>query len=61
MSNTAKVIIGSLLGVLTAYLLAAFVSWDFNAGNWELGGRVFAVFLGFICSLLGGIIANEEI
>ena len=33
-----------------AYVLGAFVFWDFNAGNWPTEGRVLAALIGTIMS-----------
>ena len=42
------------------YLIASFVYWDFNGGNWPLQGRqILAVVIGFTaCITVMGIISN---
>lgn len=47
-------IAGALIGVLAAYLLSAFVVWDFNPEHWVLGERLgCATFM----ALAGGALA----
>ena len=47
-------IIVFLIGFLVVYLLASFIAWDFNPGNWSEPGRVatglFGVLVGVFCS-----------
>ncbi len=45
---------------IIGYLIASFVYWDLNGGNWPLQGRqVLAVVIGFTaCITVMGIISN---
>lgn len=44
---------------LLAYLVGAFVCWDFNAGNWDAFARVMVGFLGAFAGAIaaGGVLA----
>lgn len=56
-----KLIIGALAGITAAYLLGAFVSWDFNAGNWEPIWRgVFGICFFPMVALAGAVIVAAE-
>lgn len=47
-----------LIGICTfvfIYLIASFVAWDLNAGNWEDGGRFL---VGFVGGLMGVILSG---
>lgn len=41
-----------------AYLVGAFICWDFNAGNWDIFPRLM---VGIIGSFVGGIAASEAL
>lgn len=47
-----------ILVLVTTYLVASFVVWDFNPGNWTLNDRSFAVFVALVVNLF--IIGGRE-
>lgn len=42
-----------------AYLVGAFICWDFNPGNWDMFARVMVAIMGAFLGLMlaGGVIA----
>ena len=45
--------------LVVAYLISAFLAWDFNPGNWEDGGRFMSVLTGVALSALATWRADE--
>ena len=50
-----------IMSMCFIYLLLAFITWDMNAGNWELGARLMYAMLGTICSVIASIVRYENI
>jgi hypothetical protein len=48
-----------IMSMCFIYLLGAFMTWDINAGNWEVGARVMYAMLGTICSVVASIVRYE--
>jgi len=48
-----------IMSMCFIYLLFAFVTWDMNAGNWEIGARIMYTMFGTICSAVASIMKHE--
>ena len=48
-----------IMSMCFIYLLGAFMTWDINAGNWEVGARVIYVLLATTCSVIASQIKHE--
>lgn len=53
-----RLIIAAVLIAVGVYLFGAFVAWDFNAGNWDQGGRFIIALLMPGLSAIGLIAAS---
>jgi|LakMenEpi03Aug12_release.lakeMendotaPanAssembly.Ray.scaffolds.fasta_scaffold1624212_2 hypothetical protein len=60
--KTNKPILVAIATMIVIYLLIAFVVWDINAHNWNIGARAIYVFWGTIFSILtySGIKIDEK-
>jgi hypothetical protein len=41
------------------YLISSYIAWDFNAGNWDSGGRLFSGISMIFAIVLGIALADE--
>jgi hypothetical protein len=48
-----------IMSMCFIYLLVAFMTWDINAGNWEIGARIMYVLFATICSAVIAITKHE--
>ncbi len=60
MNKQTRMIAAFLAVPLILYLFAGFVAWDWNAANWNAGGRAVVGFLGVSWGFLAALWARYE-
>ena len=53
-------VIGAVAGVILIYGAAAFVAWDWSAGNWGIEGRALAAFNAPWLALFGAVVGIDH-
>jgi hypothetical protein len=54
-----KTAVLAVVGVATLYLFGAFIEWDFNAGDWQEGGRGLVAGMALVWIVFCGIVMDD--